>query len=89
MAAGTEECARTRRPNLSLRPRSAGVRPWPALETRSSRLCPRAARLSPALVAAVESARNFPLTHREFLVGRLQDRGHGRGRLGSLCLVRG
>jgi hypothetical protein len=47
-----------------------------------------AARLSPALVAAVESAPHLHLVHREHLVGKLPDRGYGGSSFGALCLVR-
>src|ERR1700751_795671 len=47
-----------------------------------------AARLSPALVAAVESARYFPRAQRGVLVVGLQNRGDGGGRLGAVYLVR-
>ncbi len=57
-------------------------------QARGRHRCSCAARLSPALVAAVESARHLPLAHRGILVGSLQDRGDGGGRLGTVCLVR-
>ena|SRR6266508_3524607 len=80
--------ARTRGADLSLRPHSPGIRHRPALATRSRRRCPRAARLSPALVAAVENSPRLDVAQRGRLVGKLQDRGYGGSSLGALCLVR-
>ena len=64
MAPGTEECAGSRSTGLSLRLHLPRIwhRPAPAARRRPG--CPRAARLSPALDAGVESARLLPHVHR-------------------------
>ena len=73
--------ARTRGTDLSLRPHSAGVRHRLALATRRRR--PRAARLSPALVADLESAPHFHLAHHGRLVSKLPDGGYDGSSLGA------
>ena len=88
VATGTQKCARTRCPNLFLCPRSAGVRPRLALATHSRCRRPRAVRLSPVLVAGVESATHFHLAHSRRLVGERPDRGDDGSSLDPLCLVR-
>jgi len=77
-----KKCVRT---GLSLRPCLPGIWHWPALGARRR---PRATRLSPALVSAVESARHLPLAQCGILVVSLQNRGDGSGRMGTVCLVR-
>ncbi len=63
MGAGTQGCARARGTGLFLRLHLPGIWHRPALAARSRARCPRAARLSRALVAAVESARYLPRAH--------------------------
>ena len=84
MAAGTQGRARSHCTDVSLRLHFAGVRDRSALATRSCRRRPRAARLSPALVAGIESSSHFHLAYREHLVGELPERGDDRSSLGAL-----
>jgi len=60
-----------------------------ALAARGRTGRPRAARLSPGLVAPVQGAQHLPRAHfAGFLVRLRGDRGDRGGRLGALCLVR-